>query len=258
MADGVALAGWRTHATLWGALAALTVHASVAFGLSAWVRENAPARAPTVMEIEVNEPKPIAPEPPPPEPRIEKPPPPAPRPVVQRAVVKPPPVQPRPNRETPVEPPKTEPVAPVFGVTPETVTQGESAVAVPVGNTLMTKDRTPAKAPPAPLPPAPDPNVFAPVEDNLIAQHAAVLTEVVADYPSEARRLGIEGRVILRVAIDRKGNVRWTKVIRSAGHGMDEAAMQALAKSRFRPARTVDGRVVDQVITWKYDFQSER
>jgi periplasmic protein TonB len=256
VAKGVALAGWQAHATLWGALAALIVHASVAVGLSAWVLRGGPARPPTMLEIEVNEPKPIVPEPPPPEPRIE-PPTPTPRPIVRRALPKPEALPP-PNRETPLAAPDLPPAAPVFGVTPESVTQGESAVAVPVGNTLMTKDRTPAKGPVAPLPAAPDPNAFAPVEDNLIAQHAAVLSEVVADYPPEAKRLGIEGRVILRVAIDRKGNVRWTKVIRSAGHGMDEAAMQALAKSRFRPARTVDGRLVDQVITWKYDFQSER
>ena len=252
---GVALAGRQAHATLWGALAALVLHASVGMALSRWVRRGMPARTPVALEIEVNEPKPIAPELPPPEPRIE---PPAPRPVVHRLVTKPPPVLPRPNRETPLPAPSLQPAAAVFGVTPESVTQGESAVAVPVGNTLMTKDRTPAKVAPVPLPPAPDPNAFAPVEDNLISQPAAMMNEFKADYPPEARRLGIEGRVILRVAIDRKGNVRWTRVIRSAGHGMDEAAMQALAKSKFRPARTVDGRIVDQIITWKYDFQSER
>jgi periplasmic protein TonB len=255
LANGVALAGRQAHATLWGAVAALILHASFGMALSRWVRRGPPARPPVALEIEVNEPKPLPPEPPPPpEPRIE---PPAPRPVIHRAAPKPPPALPRPNSETP-PPPTAQPAAPVFGVTPESVIPGESAVAVPVGNTLMTKDRTPAKGPPAPLPPAPDPNAFAPAEDNLIAQHAAVLNEVVAEYPPEARRLGIEGRVVVRIAIDRKGNVRWTKVIRSAGHGMDEAAMQALAKSRFRPARTADGRTVDQVITWKYEFQSER
>jgi protein TonB len=254
VANGVALAGWRAHATLWGALVALVVHACVAGVLSTWGHRGAPTRPQTTLEIEVSDPKPVIPEPPPPEPAVE---PPAPKPVVHRPAAKPP-VQPLPNRETPPEPPKAEPVAPVFGVTPESVTQGESAVAVPVGNTLMTKDRTPAKAAPAPLPSVPDPNAFAPVEDNLIAQHAAVINEVVPEYPPEAKRLGIEGRAIVRVAIDRQGRVRWMKVIRSAGHDMDEAAKLALSKSKFRPARTVDGRTVDQVITWTYTFQVER
>jgi protein TonB len=254
VAKGVALAGRQAHATLWGALVALILHAGVGMGLSAWVRRGAPMRPPVTMEIEVPEPKPVVPEPPPPAPE-----PPAPRPVVHRPVVKPPPALPRPNREAPPPAPNLPPAAPVFGVTPESVTQGESAVAVPVGNTLMTKDRTPAKAPPAPLPPAPDPNAFAPVEDNLIAQHATVLSEVRGVYPPEAQRLGIEGTVHLRVAVDRQGNVRWVKVIRPAGHGMDEAAKQAMMRFKFRPARTVDGRFVDQIIPdYSYTFQVER
>jgi TonB family protein len=147
----------------------------------------------------------------------------------------------------------------VFGVTPESVIEGESAVAVPVGNTLMTKDRTPAKKPLAPLPAA-DPSEFAPVADNQVCQHADKDPDkfVTAPYPAEAERLGIEGKVLLRLGIDRQGNVRWARVIKSAGYGLDEAAKQALSRSKFKPARTCDGRTVDQVIPWTYTFQAER
>jgi protein TonB len=107
------------------------------------------------------------------------------------------------------------------------------------------------------LPPAPDPNAFTPVEDTLICHPAVVSNEVKVEYPPEASRLGLEGRVVLRVAVDRQGNVRWTKVIRPVGHGMDEAAKQALGRFKFRPARTCDGRIVDQVITYTYVFQTE-
>jgi protein TonB len=140
-------------------------------------------------------------------------------------------------------------------VTPESVVEGESGVAVPVGNTLMTKDRTPAKEPPAPLPPAVDPNAFAPVADNLICEDAARVVEVKPDYPPEARRLQIEGQVKIRVAIDRQGNMRWARVIKSPGYGMDEAAKLGLARCKFKPARACDGRVVDQIITYTYTFQ---
>jgi protein TonB len=142
----------------------------------------------------------------------------------------------------------------VFGVTPDSVVEGESAVAVPVGNTLMTKDRTPAKKPVEPLPAA-DPNEFAPVGDDLISQNAAIDIETVPDYPPEAKRLGIEGRVQLRLAIDRFGKVRWIRVIKSAGYGMDEAAKQGVYRSKFKPARTRDGRPVDQVIPYTYTFR---
>ncbi len=197
--------------------------------------------------------------PPPPESKPPESKPPAPRPVVRpvvrrvvpRPVVPPPPP---PNRETPPAPPSPDPPTPVFGVTPESVAPGESAVAVPVGNTLMTKDRTPAKAPPQPLPAA-DPNAFAPVADNLIAQFPVLLGEIKAEYPEEAKRLGIEGRVKLRVSLDRQGRVRSVRVAKRAGYGFDEAAKQALLRMRFSPARTADGRTVDWEFTYDYGFE---
>jgi periplasmic protein TonB len=251
----MALTGWRAHATKWGALVAFAVHVALALTLSSIIRRPRPPRPPAWVEVDVSEKLPIPPEPPPEPPRIE---PEAPaRPVVRRSPIKPPPVLPPPNRELPPAAPNAEPPTPVFGVTPESVVQGESAVAVPVGNTLMTKDRTPAKAPPAPLPPAVDPNAFAPVEDNLVCQPASKDADkfVEASYTPEARRLGIEGRVQLRLGIDRHGNVRWARVIKSVGYGLDEAAKQALSRSKFKPARTCDGRLVDAVIPWTYTFQ---
>ena len=257
MANGLALSGWRAYATLWGWLVALIAHLTLALTLSSVLSRPRLARVSITVEIDTVERRPPALEPPPPEPKIE-PPTPAPRAANRWPSPKPPTLSPRPNREVPPAPPSAEPPPPVFGVTPESVVEGESGVAVPVGNTLMTKDRTLAKAPPAPLPPAVDPDAFAPVADNLVCKAAVMDSEVRADYPPEARRLGIEGRVQLRVAVDRQGNVRWTRVIKSAGYGLDEAAKQALARSKFRPAHACDGRVVDQVIPWTYTFQTER
>ena len=257
MANGLALSGWRAHATLWGWLVALIAHLTLALTLSSVLSRPRLARVSITVEIDTVERHPPALEPPPPGPKIESPTP-APRAASRWPSPKPPTLSPRPNREVPPAPPSAEPPPPVFGVTPESVVEGESGVAVPVGNTLMTKDRTPAKAPPAPLPPAVDPDAFAPVADNLVCQPAAMASEVKADYPPEARRLGIEGRVQLRVGVDRQGNVRWTRVIKSAGYGLDEAAKQALARSKFKPAHSCDGREVDQVIPWTYTFQTER
>jgi len=258
VANGVALRGWRAHATLWGGLAAFVVHVSLAFAVSSVLYRPRQVRTPVVFEVNMVEKQPIPLEPPPPEPKPEpkvEPATPAPRMASRRPLAKPPELLPRPNREVPPAPPGTEPPPPVFGVTPESVIEGESGVAVPVGNTLMTKDRTPAKAPPAPLPPAPDPNAFAPVADNLICEHAARVVEVKPDYPPEARRLQIEGQVKVRVAVDRQGNVRWSRVIKSAGYGLDEAARQGAARTPFKPAHACDGRVVDQIITLTYTFR---
>ena len=254
MANGVAFRGWRAHATLWGTMVALVAHATIALTVSSILLRPRLARPPVAVEIDTVERHPIPPEPPPPEPKIERPTP-APRVAPRSPSAKPPAPLPPPNREVPPAPPAAEPPPVVFGVTPESVVEGESGMAVPVGNTLMTKDRTPAKAPPAPLPPAVDPNAFAPVADNLICEDAARVVEVKPDYPAEARRLQIEGQVKLRVAIDRQGKIRWSRVIKSAGYGLDEAAKLGLARTPFKPARACDGRVVDQVVTLTYTFE---
>jgi len=254
VANGVALRGWRAHATLWGVMAALVAHVGLALTLSSILRRPRPARTPVTVEINTVEKQHVPLEPLPPEQKLE-PATPAPRLAIRRPSAKPPAPLPAPNRELPPTPPSAEPPPPVFGVTPESVVAGESGVAVPVGNTLMTKDRTPAKESPAPLPPAVDPNAFAPVADNLVCEDAARIVEIKPDYPPEARRLQIEGQVKVRVAIDRQGNMRWARVIKSPGYGMDEAAKQGLARSKFKPAHACDGRVVDQIITYTYTFR---
>jgi len=254
VANGVALGGWRAHATLWGALIAFVVHAAIALAGSSVSHRSRPGRAPVIVEMDTVERQPVPLDPPPVEARIETATP-APRMASRRPLAKPPAPLPRPNREVPPAPSAAEPPPPVFGVTPESVIEGESGVAVPVGNTLMTEDRTPAKAPPAPLPPAVAPNAFAPEADNLVCEHAAMVRDLKPDYPPEAQRLRIEGQVKLRVAIDRQGNMRWARVIKSAGYGLDEAAKLGLARSKFKPAHSCDGRVVDQVITYTYTFQ---
>ena len=62
-------------------------------------------------------------------------------------------------------------------------------------------------------------------------------------YPMIARRLGKEGRVILRLTIDEKGNLINIKVLENADYGFTEAAVEAVKKSTFLPAM-IDGRPV--------------
>lgn len=62
-------------------------------------------------------------------------------------------------------------------------------------------------------------------------------------YPLLARRLGKEGRVLLRLTIDEKGKLLNVEVIEGAGFGFTEAAVEAIKKSTFLPA-IKDGRPV--------------
>ena len=55
-------------------------------------------------------------------------------------------------------------------------------------------------------------------------------------YPLIARRLGKEGRVLLRLTIDENGNLLNIEVLEGAGYGFTEAAVEAVKKSTFTPA----------------------
>jgi len=66
-------------------------------------------------------------------------------------------------------------------------------------------------------------------------------------YPESARRQGVEGVTTLRFAVQTDGTVGEVSVVRSAGHpDLDQAAMEAVRKWRFEPARR--GR--DPVVVW--------
>ncbi len=50
-------------------------------------------------------------------------------------------------------------------------------------------------------------------------------------YPSQARRMGIEGTVIIRFVVNTDGSVQDVEVVRSIGAGCDEIAKQVIAQS---------------------------
>ena len=58
------------------------------------------------------------------------------------------------------------------------------------------------------------------------------------NYPMRARRAGLEGRVMLRVAVDAGGRPQAVTVAESSGHGiLDNAARAAVEGWQFTPAR---------------------
>ncbi len=56
-------------------------------------------------------------------------------------------------------------------------------------------------------------------------------------YPRLARRLGKEGKVVLRLFIDKDGRLLNMEIVERAGFGFDEAAIYAVKASTFKPAR---------------------
>jgi len=55
-------------------------------------------------------------------------------------------------------------------------------------------------------------------------------------YTDEARQLKLEGEVLLEVMFSATGQLHVNRVVRGMGHGLDEAAIAAANKMRFKPA----------------------
>jgi TonB family protein len=76
-------------------------------------------------------------------------------------------------------------------------------------------------------------------------------------YPMFARKLGKEGKVVLRLTIDEKGNLLNVEVLEKAGYGFTEAAVEAVKKSTFLPAKK-DGKRIASRALLPIRFQLER
>jgi protein TonB len=174
-----------------------------------------------VVDLIINEIKPPEPEPPKPEPPEPKPPPP-------------------PNKEVP-EP--TEPAKPIFGVTEESVTDGDSSMSVRVGNTVMKEPEKEFTDPSQVKPYSAPPKAF---EAFDLDRPPRPTKMVDPEYPPLARRTGKVGRVVLRILITKRGDVAQVKVLQGPGEdlGFEAAAVAAVKQWRFS-VPTVKGSPVD-------------
>lgn len=58
------------------------------------------------------------------------------------------------------------------------------------------------------------------------------------DYPSQARRMGIEGRVYVQFVVDKDGTVTEVKAVKGIGAGCDEEAERVLREApKFKPGK---------------------
>ncbi len=73
-------------------------------------------------------------------------------------------------------------------------------------------------------------------------------------YTDEARRLKLEGEVLLEVLFGANGQVHVNRVVRGLGHGLDEAAVTAASQMRFKPAQRM-GSPVDSTAIVHVVFQ---
>jgi TonB family protein len=81
-----------------------------------------------------------------------------------------------------------------------------------------------------------------------------ILFKPKPEYTDEARKLKLEGEVLLRVLFTAGGEARVMEVVRGLGHGLDESATRAAQQIRFKPALR-DGQPVDSTATVHILFQ---
>jgi TonB family protein len=73
-------------------------------------------------------------------------------------------------------------------------------------------------------------------------------------YTDEARNLKLEGEVLLEVVFGANGELHVNRVVRGLGHGLDDAAIAAANKMRFKPALRM-GQPVDSTAVVHVVFQ---
>lgn len=103
----------------------------------------------------------------------------------------------------------------------------------------------PVAAPPVLAPPAPP----APAPITAARFDADYLQNPKPVYPPMSRRLGEEGKVVLRVRVSRDGHPLTVEIRQSSGYArLDDAAKNAVERWRFVPARQGDEPVEASVL----------
>jgi protein TonB len=74
------------------------------------------------------------------------------------------------------------------------------------------------------------------------------------DYPPEARGLGIEGAIRVRLVVDAHGKVTSEVLLNRLGHGLDELALKRARDIEFEPAKDSDDNPVSSVVVWTFNM----
>ncbi len=202
-------------------LAGLGITIALHMALVGFLLAYAPARdalksiAPLMVQL--IKPEMAAPPTPKPEPKVDK----LPKPLPMKRA------QPRPEPETPI----LAALAPAANV-PAVVAQPDPKPLPPV------ETRAAPPAPPAPAAPVVPPNFNADYLDN-----------PAPAYPALARRMGEQGRVMLRVHVEVNGLPSKVEIRTSSGsERLDQAALEAVKRWKFVPAKQGDQAVPASVV----------
>lgn len=177
----------------------------------------------------------------------------APLPAVREAV---PPPAPEPEPPLPVVAPEPEPEPP-RPKEPETRTISAKKKMEP------PKARQSEKAaPPAPRAPEGDPGPtprqiggLAAYQADHVDQRPSIARRVAPEYPGKARRMQVEGQVVVQLVVDASGTPKACRVQSATPPGyFEDAALVAANKMRFIPGK-IKGRAVNTLVHVPFAFR---
>ncbi len=87
-----------------------------------------------------------------------------------------------------------------------------------------------------------------------VDSRAVITARPKPSYTKDARRFGVQGYVILRVALSANGKISRVRVVRGLPAGLTENAIRSACKIEFRPALK-DGQPVSQWVNVEYVFR---
>jgi periplasmic protein TonB len=225
-----------------------------------------PAPPPKVELVDI-EPPPVMQPPPPPERAPEPEATPPPEPVKQPAQPRTTKAITRPSTPPPTElpPPTTQPTSDDSGGAPVTTMEdiAPSATGVAVakgprntgkigrggsgGGTGSGTGTGSSDAPPAPV-------SVATIKTRAMPKGDFSYVDASKDYPAEAKALGIEGQIRVRLVVDDAGAVKSAVLLNKLGHGLDELALDRAKKIVFDPAKDTDDKPVSSVVIWTFNM----
>lgn len=99
-----------------------------------------------------------------------------------------------------------------------------------------------------------EPTYFVAVEEMPQPIGGLQAIQKLIQYPEIAKRAGIQGKVFVKAFIDENGNVISAEVVKGIGGGCDEAALDAIFKTKFTPGKQ-RGKPVKVQVTVSVLFQ---
>ncbi|HEY4241145.1 MAG TPA: TonB family protein [Kofleriaceae bacterium] len=75
------------------------------------------------------------------------------------------------------------------------------------------------------------------------------------EYPAEAKTLGIEGAIRVRLVVGVDGTVKAASLLNHLGHGLDELALSRAQQIQFTPAKDTSDQPVTSVVIWTFHME---